>query len=107
MRHPPSSNLSKLYQAFLVLLAKKPKEAELLHCVSLQGARDRSWDATSWHYRKKIASENQPGPQVDSFIPDSPMGPCTPTLCQAAQIHRVAMPAEEGCSHPGEGTTKP
>lgn len=67
MRRPPPPNLSKLYQAFLVLLAKKPKEAELLHCVSLQGARDRSWDATCWHYRKKIASENEARPSGEQL----------------------------------------
>lgn len=36
MRHPPLPKLSKLYQAFLVLLAKKTKEAEVLHCLSPQ-----------------------------------------------------------------------
>lgn len=35
--------------------------------------------------QEKSAPKNQPGPQVDSIIPDAPMGLCTPTHCQAAQ----------------------
>lgn len=65
-----------------------------MYCVSLQGARDRSWDATCWHYRK---NQHQKTSQALRWTALYPMPPWDfahpPTAKQHSQIHRMAMPS--------------
>lgn len=104
MRHPPPPNLSKLYQAFLVFPAKNNRSGSIVLCVPARCQR-QELGCNLLALQEKLASENQPGPQVDSIMAlwDSAHPP-------TARQHRFTAwqcQVEEGCSHPREGTTKP
>lgn len=83
MRHPPLPKLSKLYQAFLVLLAKKPREQKYYTVCPCKQCQRQKLGCNLLALQEKSSAEKQPGPQVDGAVPTAPVGLCTPTQCQS------------------------
>lgn len=76
----------------MCFLQKNQRNRSILLCVPARCQRQKL-RCNLLALQEKLASKKQPGPQVDSVIADAPVGLCTAPHCQAAQIHRTAMPS--------------